>query len=250
MRKISIINYKGGTGKTTTVVNIAHGLALKGKKVIIIDTDPQGCISHYLGINPDYSLYDLLLGRVTYKKCIVEARENLDVICANGRLFPAEIAMARYKDRETLLMRKLKDLKGYDYVFVDCAPSMNLLNQNALMYTQELFVPVSMEYLSLVGVKQLLNNVKILNKIFKKNIVISRIVPTFYDKRNKKSTVVLESLKRVFNNSLTTPIRSSVSLSEAPGFKKTIFEYNPKSSGAEDYKKLINEVHNGDTKTV
>jgi chromosome partitioning protein len=245
MRKISVINYKGGTGKTTTVVNVAHGLARLGKKVLIIDTDPQGSIGYYLGVKAEKTLYDLLLTDTYYQECIVNARENLDVICSNERLFPAEIMMSKHKDRETFLQRKLNELNGYDFLMIDCAPSMNLLNQNALMISDELFVPVSMEYLSLVGVKQLLKNIKMLNKIFGKDINISKVVPTFFDKRNKKSKVVLDSLERVFPDNVATPIRTSVALSEAPGYKMTIFEYNPGSSGAEDYKKLTNEVHYG-----
>ena len=117
------------------------------------------------------------------------------------------------------MRRKLKDVNGYDFVFLDCAPSMNLLNQNALLFADELILPVSMEYLSLIGVRQLLKNIKIINKIFNKKIKIGRVIPTFFDKRNKKSKDIMESLKRVFPNLISSPIGVSVSLSEAPGKK-------------------------------
>jgi chromosome partitioning protein len=242
MKKFCIVNYKGGTGKTSTVVNMAHGMALMGKKVLLIDTDPQGSATIYLGLKPEKTLFDVLIKKEPIKDCIVTARENLDIICANEHLFPAEVRMSQVKGRELILSRALANLKGYDYVFVDCAPSMNVMNQNAILYSDTVLVPVSMEYLSLVGVKQLLKNIQIVNKIFGRDVRINKVIPTFYDKRNKKSADILESLNRVFPKVVSTPIRMSVSLSEAPGFRQTIFEYDPNSKGAEDYNKLINEV--------
>ncbi len=251
MKKISVMNYKGGTGKTSTVVNLGHGLALKGQRVLIVDTDPQGSTGQYLGVKSEVSLYDVLLDKAHWSQCVVHARANLDVIVSNERVYPAELLIAKMKSKEHILSQRLETLSGYDVVLVDCAPSMNLLNQNALLFAQNVMLPVSMEYLSLVGVRQLLNNIKIINKIFKKSVTISKVIPTFFDKRNKKSLEILESLNRVFPGLVCTPIRSSVSLSEAPGFKKTIFEYDPNSNGAQDYYKLIQEVlDNGETKTI
>ena len=250
MRKISIINYKGGTGKTSTVVNLGHGLALRGKKVLIIDTDPQGSAGHHLGLNPEFTLYDLLTKDIHYRQCIVKARKNLDMICASERLYPAELKIAKMKRREVVLSERLKGLSGYDFVLVDCAPSMNLLNQNSLIFSDEILLPVSMEYLSLIGVRQLLKNIKIINKIFNREISITKVIPTFFDKRKKKSKDILDSLKRVFPNYISSPIRVSVSLSEAPGLRHTIFEYDPNSRGAQDYNKLIEEVLGNGKKTT
>ncbi|MFT5171373.1 MAG: chromosome partitioning protein [Candidatus Marinamargulisbacteria bacterium] len=242
MKIFSVINYKGGTGKTSTVVHIAAGLALRGKKVLIIDTDPQGSAAHHLGVAYQSTLYDLIMGKKGYLECVVSARQNIDMICSNERLFPAEVAMARMAKRELVLSKRLKDLEGYDYVILDCPPSMNVMNQNSLLLSDEVLLPVSMEYLSLVGVKQLLQNIKIINKIFNREIFISNVIPTFYDKRNRKSAFVLDSLNRVFPKFVTSPIRTSVSLSEAPGFKQTVFEFDPSSKGAEDYHRLVEEV--------
>jgi chromosome partitioning protein len=251
VRKIAVINYKGGTGKTSTVVNVAHSLALKGYKVLIIDTDPQGSASHYLGVKLAYTLYDVLLGKMNWRECITRARINLDIIGSNERLFPAEMSMAKVKkDREKILLNRMKNITGYDFVLLDCAPSMSLLNQNTLLFADEVLLPVSMEYLALIGVKQLLKNIRIINKMFSKNINISKVVPTFFDVGNKKSKDVLESLHRVFPGSLSTPIRRNEPLSEAPGYKKTIFEYSPKSKGAYDYAKLTEEVLNGRKKRI
>jgi len=242
-RKICIINYKGGTGKTCTVVNLAHGLARQNKRVLIIDTDPQGSSGYHLGVHSQYSLYDLLVGNLSCRECIVRARDNLDIIPSNERLFPAEMALTKMPNREMILQQKLAALDGhYDYIVVDCAPSINLLNQNSLTYSNEIFLPVSMEYLSLVGIKQLLNNIKIINKIFRRNIKVNKLIPTFYDKRNRKSENILSSLRRVFEKVMAPPIRSSVAISEAAGLRRTIFEYNPSSNGAVDYENLTNEV--------
>lgn len=242
MRRLAVVNYKGGTGKTSTVVNMAHGLALMGKRVLIVDTDPQGSAGYYLGVDSDVSLYDILMGLRPVSECILSARPNLDIICANERLFPAEMKLATEKNREHALARRLSGIKGYDFIIVDCAPSMNLMNQNSLIFSDELLLPVSMEYLSLVGIKQLLKNIEIVNKVLGKEIRICKIVPTFYDKRNRKTLHIMDSLKRVFPGMLSSPIRLSLGLSESPGYRQTIFEYSPRSVAADDYRKLINEV--------
>jgi len=242
MRKISFINYKGGTGKTTSVVNVGHGLALQGKKVLIIDTDPQGSVAHHLGLSSAFTLYDLIMENCELDDCIIPARKNLDVICANEHLFPAELHMAESQDRELILTDRFAFLNGYDFVLLDCAPSMNLLNQNALLFSDEVFIPVSMDYLSLVGVRQLLKNVALVNHMFEGSIKISTVIPTFFDKRNKKTHDILGSIQRVFPNKLSNPIHVSVALSEAPGENKSIFEYQSNSKAANDYLKLVKEV--------
>ena len=242
LRSFAVINYKGGTGKTSTAINVAHGLSLKGKRVLLVDTDPQGSVSHYFGVKPKKTLYDLIIQNDSIEACTVNLRYNLDAILSNERVFPAEIKMARENQREYLVSKALAPLKGYDYVLIDCAPSMNILNQNALLYADELLLPVSMEYLSLIGVKQLLKNIKIINKLFNKKIKISKVIPTFFDKRNKKSKDILESLKRVFPNLVSEPVGVNVRMSEAPGKKMTIFEYDPNSTVAGDYFSIVEEI--------
>ncbi len=242
MRKICVINYKGGTGKTSTAVNMSHGFALRGFKVLLIDSDPQGSSGYHLGVTARHTLYDLIMGKSPVEGCVVRARKNLDMICANEHMFPAELALAQLEKREMVLTKRLSGLRRYDFVVFDCAPAMNLVNQNILLYCDDLVIPVSMEYLSLMGVRQLLNNIKIVNKLFKKTFDRTVVVPTFFDKRSKKSADVLKSLKRVFPKSVVSPIRVCGALSEAPGVKRTVFEYDPHSTGAEDYYKVIEEV--------
>jgi len=242
VKKFAVINYKGGTGKTCTVVNLAHGLALQGQKVLLIDIDPQSAVSYHLGIKPKMGLYEILMKQQPLHDCIIPARKNLHIIAASERLFSAEIKLARSKAKEFFMSRALASLSGYDYILVDCGPSINILNQNALLFTKNVILPVSMEYFSLIGVRQLLNNIKILNKLFNQVVNIKMVVPTFFDIRTVKSREILKSLNRVFSNRVVSPIRHSVDLSEAPGRHLSIFEYAPDSKAAGDYMNLIEEV--------
>jgi chromosome partitioning protein len=241
MRKIAVINYKGGTGKTATAVSLSHGLSKRGKRVLLVDLDPQGSVAYHLGLNPEKTLYDVLISGEDIRDCMIMARPKLDVLASNEHLFAAEIGMAKMKNREQLLSQVL-DISGYDFLIMDCGPSINLLNQNALMFADEIMMPVSMEYLALLGVKQLLKNIQIINKLFGREIFISKIIPTFFDLRNKKSKDVLSSLQRVFPSIVSSPIRVCVKLSEAPGSRQTVFEYDDRSKGAQDYLKLVKEV--------
>jgi chromosome partitioning protein len=245
-KRIAVVNYKGGTGKTSTVVNLAHGLTLLGKKVLIVDIDPQGSSGYYLGIDPEVTLYEALLRLQPIERCIIPARPNLDIICSNERVFAAELKLATQPGREVVLAQLLKNITAYDYIIIDCPPSMNLLNQNALTFADEIIVPVAMEFLSLVGIRQLLKNIQMVNKMLGRSIAVSKVVPTFFDPRNQKTKQIMESLERVFPGRLTSPIRTNVALSEAPGYRQTIFEFDPKSKGAEDYLKLSREVYGHD----
>ena len=242
MRKISVMNYKGGTGKTSTAINLAYSLSLQEKKILLIDADPQASATHYLGINPVASLYSLLIEGMPLEACVIKARPNLDVLPANDHLFAAEIKLASMTKKEFILTQRLQGLLDYDMVILDCAPSMNLLNQNVLMFCSEVFLTVSMEYLALIGVKQLLKNIQMLNKLFGNTIKITKVIPTFFDSRNKKSKEIMDSLISVFPKLISNPIRVSIALSEAPSQKQTVFEFDPNSKGAKDYFKLAQEV--------
>jgi len=236
MRKISIVNFKGGTGKTTTAVNLSYALSLKDYKVLIIDCDTQGTIANWFGvINPENTLYELLIDEVKLKDCIYQARNNLDIIASNKFLARIELILAKEKDIEKAFNKKLKALKGYDFVFLDCPPSLNIININALEYANEVFLPVSMDYLALRGVKQVID-------LLPSNIKLTKIIPTFYDQRTRKSKEILEDLKNFFKDKVTKPIRVNVRLSECSSFHKAIFEYDPKSRGAIDYKSLAEEI--------
>ncbi|MBA7489802.1 Sporulation initiation inhibitor protein Soj [subsurface metagenome] len=235
MRKIAILNFKGGTGKTTTAVNLSYALSLKNYEILIIDCDPQGAIGSWLGLNPENTLYNLLTDKARLEDCIYPARSKLDIIASNKYLARIEFKLTKEKEIEKAFSKRLKTLKGYDFIFLDCPPSFSILNFNALEYAEEIFLPVSMDYLALRGVKQVID-------LLPKNIKLTKIIPTFYDQRTRKSKEILEDLKKFFKDKVTKPIRVNVRLSECSSFHKTIFEYDPNSRGASDYKSLAEEI--------
>lgn len=236
MRKIAILNFKGGTGKTTTVVNLSAALALKRQSVLVVDCDPQGSVADWLGINPGNTFFDLLTDRVNVQNCTYQARERLNIIPSDKKLALIEVRLAKDKDMEKAFQKKLGSLKGYDFILLDCPPSMSILNLNALEYADEIYLPVSMDYLSLRGVKQVVESLP-------EGIQITKVIPTFYDQRTRKSEEILKDLKLFFKGKVTSPIRINVRLSECSSFHKTIFEYDPHSRGAQDYKKLAQEIN-------
>ena len=242
MRKIAFSNQKGGVGKTTSCVSVAAGLAELNFKTVVIDLDSQGQISQALGIKSDLNLSDLFFDRATLQDVIVEARENLFVIPGGQDLAAVKRDIARRDIApEKALSQVLSGLNSFDFCLVDTAPSWDVLNVNCLFFVSSVIVPVSMEVLALQGVVSFLQNVEEI-KAYRNELAIKWIVPTFYDARVKKSAEILEQLKRFFGDRVTEPIRYNVRLSEAPGFGKSIFEYNRRSHGAADYARLIERI--------
>lgn len=240
MRKIAIITSKGGTGKTTTAVNLGHGLALCGKKVLLIDCDAQRNVAITLDVNGGRTLCDLLqYGEVD----VVEARKNLFVIDSGGRdLAEIEMVLAGKSSRERRLEMALRNLRGCDVVICDCSPTINLININAIVFADRVIIPVSMDYLAQSGAKQTLEIIDEINEHSSGATEVMGILPTFYDARTKLSKEVLETLRAHFNNNVfNTVIRVNTSLREAPSFNQTIFEYSPMSRGAYDYYQLTEE---------
>ena len=252
MRILGILNHKGGTGKTTTAVNLAAGLALRGSRVLAIDLDAQGSLATNLGVAYRHTLADLLLGRADLAACIQPARKNLDVIASDYTLLEAEGALWRMDDRDAsrrLLRSKMNELDGYDFVILDHSPSISLMGQNGLLYCRELIVPVSMDYLAMVGTRQVMNTLKEIGRIPNHQLRLTAVAPTFYYGRLRKDREVLNTLKRYFNGRVTRPIRANVKLAEAPGHHKTIYEYAPRSSGAQDYAQLVERIANYGTRS-
>jgi chromosome partitioning protein len=238
--RLAILNQKGGTGKTTTSVNLASGLAAEGARVLLIDVDAQGHVGVSLGLRGPYTLYHVLAGERTPRECVVEVSENLHLITANETLAAAEIMLARQEQgRDQLLARRMASLRGYDYVLFDCGPSLSLLNMNVLTYAGELLVPVSCDYLSLVGVRQIVKTVNNINELLGHPVGILGVLPTFYDQRNRISDEAVKTLKAYFRDLVLPPIRVNTQLKEAPSHQKSIFQYAPESRGAEDYRRLV-----------
>lgn len=241
-RRIAILNQKGGTGKTTTAINLAAGFAMRGFRVLLIDMDAQGNVGISLGLSGQLGTYHLLIERKSVKACSVPIRNNLDIITSSESLAAAEIKIANMKAREMILKDALVEREGereYDYVILDCPPSLYLINQNALIYADEVIVPVSCDFLAMVGVKQVLRTIKRINDIMGSPLEIGGILPTMYDVRTRLSKEVLKKLRDHFGKLTLPPIRVSTRLKEAPSHKQTIFEYAPQSHGAEDYLAVV-----------
>lgn len=245
MRRIAIVNQKGGTGKTTTTGNLSAGLALKGRKVLMIDLDVQGNLGIWFNITSGRTLCDVMLDNTPVEGCIRKVRENLFLLPGGMDLVDIEPLFFRTREKESLFKLKFEGLGGFDYVFLDCAPSWSYLNQDAMLFAEEMFIPTSMEYLAMVGIRQIIKNVVTFRKNSGKAFQVSLIIPTFYSARQRKDREVMESLRRHFQDRVADPIRVNVKLSEAVSYHKTIFEYATHSKGASDYRDLVERVENG-----
>jgi chromosome partitioning protein len=243
MRKIAIVGFKGGIGKTTTCVSLGAALALKGRRVLLIDTDTQANLSIALGIGDvRASLAEILMRKVKAEDCILPARENLDLLPSSLGLFKAQQRMVLEMAREEIFRELFAGIGGYDYQLVDCAPSVSLLTVNAVAYVDEVFIPVSMEMLALAGARHFMRYLRDISRMLGGGATIRLIVPTFYDPRRRVSEMVLQSLIKDFGSRVTPPIRIDTKLSEAPGVGQTIFEYAPGGRGASDYARLAELV--------
>jgi len=241
-RRIAVMNQKGGTGKTTTTVSLAHGLAMAGHRTLIVDMDSQGNVGICLGTEGPQNLYHLLVDNAEPRTAIVPARENLDLLPSNNLLAKVEVHLAHVQQPHKVLRNRFKEVLDYDYIVLDCGPSLSLLNQNALYFADQVLIPVACDYLSLVGVKQILETLRTVQEQLRHPISILGVLPTFYDVRNKISHEVVRNLERYFKDKVLPPIRINTRLKEAPAEHKSIFEFAPKSPAAEDYQALVERI--------
>ena len=242
MQKIAIINQKGGVGKTTTTVSLSHGLARQGKKVLVIDLDPQGNIATSLNLESEPDIYDILISGVNPQQCYLKVNDNLFIITSKETLTKASMILVGEPSRETVLRRKLAPITGFDFVFIDCPPSLGLLNQNALLYVDEVFIPSATDILSLDATKKMMSAIDHLNKVFSHNAKVTKIIPTMYDQRNKLCRQILRTMKEEYGDLVMDPIHMNSKIKEAPGKGKAIFDYARKSRGAQEYQKLVDIV--------
>jgi len=243
MRRIAVALSKGGVGKTTTVVNLAAGLAAAGKQVLIIDLDSQGQASKMLGVEPDTGLADVINGEVDLDDAIFAARPNLGILAGGIGLAGLKRLIAR-KDfgGERTVAEALAPMDGkFDFAILDTAPGWDTLTVNALFYAREVLAPVSLEVMALQGLLDFNRNLASIQR-YQDNLAFRYIVPTFMDRRVRKSEEILGQLTTYFDGQLCDPIRYNVRLSEAPGYGQTIYEYAPRSYGAHDYGALTERI--------
>lgn len=244
-RRIAVLNQKGGTGKTTTSVNVAAGLAEAGKRVLLIDADPQGNVGVSLGVRSETTLYHVLAEGTPLADVMVPLNNNLDLVTSDEQLAAAEIKLAQRPKRSGILKAAIDAEPDYDFVIIDCGPSLGLLNQNALCAVDEVLVPVACDYLSLVGVKQVLRTIKMVSEHLAHQVEVGAVLPTFFDGRARICRDAHEALKKHFQEKCLAPIRQNTRLKEAPSRKKTIFEHDASSHGAEDYRRVVAWVLTG-----
>lgn len=247
-RAIAVLNQKGGTAKTTTALSIAAGFAELGHSTLLVDLDPQGNVGVSLGVTGPRTVYHLLVRGLTVEQCVLSVRKNLDVITADEGLAAAEIELARCdeQDRTLRLDRCMSEVKNYDYIIFDCAPALSILNHNALYFAGEVLIPVSCDYLALVGVKQVLRTLRRVSEQTGRPVRVAGVLPTFYDVRNRLSLEALTYLRKTFGIRALPPVRVNTKLAEAPSKKKTIFEHAPESHGARDYIRVVEWLRTGE----
>jgi len=247
---VAIVNQKGGVGKTTSAVNISACLAQKGKRVLLIDNDPQGNATSGLGIdkNKEKSTYDVIISDTKITEAIVETSiKNLHICPSNINLAGAEVELVSMMSREMRLKEKVEEIENdYDYILIDCPPSLGLLTINSFTTANSLLIPIQCEYYALEGVGQLMNTINLVKRQLNKSLYVEGVILTMNDSRTNLSAQVINEVKGYFkDNVYKTIIPRNIKLSEAPSYGMPITTYDPRSKGAKCYQKLTEEILKG-----
>lgn len=239
---VAVINQKGGTGKTTTTINLGSALSKQGKKVLLLDLDPQSNLSYSLAVSTvKATMADVFQGEKSINDILVE-KDGLWIAPGSNDLVDIEISLVTQPNREEFLKNILSQIKGFDFVLIDCPPSLSVLTLNALTAAQEVLIPLQMEVLTLQGLDQIMNTVKKVQKAFNPKLKIKGIVVVMFDIRRKLSQEVLEYLQESVEEKIfRSQIRMNVKLAEAPSFGKSVLDYDASSNGAKDYRALAEE---------
>lgn len=246
-KTIAIVNQKGGVGKTTTAVNLAAAVGAKGKKVLLVDIDPQGNATSGMGIEKrqlQFSAYDILINDAKASDVIKTSQfKNVDILPANMNLAGAELELVEIKNRETKLKLSLAHIKEqYDYIFMDCPPSLGLITLNALCAADTIMVPIQCEYYALEGLSQLMSTVRQVKRLYNSHIELEGVILTMYDGRLNLTQQVVEEVKKFFPNKVfKTVVPRNVRLSEAPSFGQPVMYYDRLSKGSSAYEELAKE---------
>ncbi|MFU0824530.1 ParA family protein [Clostridium sp.] len=248
MKTICVFNQKGGVGKTTTNINLCSNLAMNGHKVLAIDIDPQGNTTSGLGIDKksiQYSIYDVLASNVSIKDAIIKSEliNNLYILPSNMELVGAEIELIDKEDRETILKREIEALEDeFEFIFIDCPPSLGFLTINALSAANSVLIPIQCEFYALEGVSQLISTIQLVKKSLNKNLDIEGVLLSMYDSRTKLCNEVAAEVTKYFKDKVyKTTIPRNIRLAEAPSFGLPIMLYDDKCRGSEAYEKLAKE---------
>jgi len=239
---VSVINQKGGTGKTTTTINLGSALSKLGKRVLLVDLDPQANLSYSLGIEePETTIADVFTGDKVLSEILIH-RENLSIAPGANELVDIEISLVTQTDREHFLQNMLADAQDFDYILIDCPPSLSLLTVNALAASDEVVIPLQMEVLTLQGLSQILATVAKIRSAFNAKLKVKGIVVVMFDKRRKLSSEIEQYLQENIEEKIfQSRIRLNVKLAEAPSFGKSVLDYDPSSNGSQDYMALAEE---------
>ncbi|MBC6424887.1 MAG: ParA family protein [Ekhidna sp.] len=240
---ISVVNQKGGTGKTTTTLNLSSALAKLGKNVLAIDMDSQGNLGYSLGLESETTIVDVLEDTNRISDVLLES-EGFSIVISDMRLVDVELALGEMDARHSVLSKKLKSLESsYDYILVDCPPSLSILALNALYASEYVIIPMLMEVLSLQGLDQIIETIEKINASYNKELQILGILPVMVDKRRKLSGEIREYIKENYDLRIfKSMIRNNVKASESPSFGKSVVEYAPNSNSAVDYKAFATEI--------